>query len=253
MFSIVLIDLQGKLNINEYLQFVGSINASIETLYCSSSVCNNNKISNYIFDPQENADKIINSVTQLCNGEKIIVVRDALQFKKIKNLVKEYTSNNQIICYQHKLNKFKGLLFKLSQKIVNLVYGYLLQPIDHTVVLYGEITTKVLKNINAPSVLMKTNNWEGIEFKLLNSGQKYVFPYNKKKVILQTLLTLCVSVALFIIGMFVNFNVFAVSFVYYSMALLFLIFSAIFACKWIIKSHFGENVVEKAKIIKGDN
>ena len=105
MFSVILIDIKNKLNIKDYLSFIKTLNGDFETIYCSSTPCNNAEIKNIIFQQNENVEKIINAVFALCNQKNVIVVRDVLEYKKIKQLIENKTTKNQIVCFESVKNK----------------------------------------------------------------------------------------------------------------------------------------------------
>lgn len=246
-FSIIIIDKQNKLHLDNYLANISKLNFHVETLYCSSNECKNENVNNYIIGSNENNEKIINSVTKFCKNKNIIVVRNVEYIDKIDELIKNYTTKTQIVSFGYKQNKFKNFLFAVEKATVGKIFMHKFVQMDHGIVLYGEVASNVLKNIKSPSVLMRTNNWEGISFVLLNGGTKHKFYYNKKKSALKCIVpAVTMTVQIIVTAVFKIDMPFFVGLLYFIVFMVLLIITFIYGCRWIINSHLGENITEKA-------
>ncbi|MBQ9786094.1 MAG: hypothetical protein IJW25_01350 [Clostridia bacterium] len=126
-----------------------------------------------------------------------------------------------------------------------------LHAIDHGIVLYGETASKVLKSVNYPSILCKTNNWTGIQIKQLQSnGSNYKFKYNFKKALIYTIAPFKVALLMLIIRLAVGFKMFlTLEILYWAVFFLILVVGLVFASKLVVKSSIGDNVRDKAKYL----
>ena len=250
-YSLILVDVENKLNIREFLQYKRSnIVNELEIIYCSSSETNCPNFRNYVFDKTENIEKILNAVVRKCSYQNIIIVRNIEQYKEVSRLIKHHKSSNQIIYLKQDLSKGGKFWYRVVQKTVGKMYSHNILPMDFGVVLYGQMASKVLLNVTSPSVLMRTNNWTGMEMIAIDGGGKYRFTYDKKKSALLTLTPLIVALLMLIIKLVAKLQMFqTVEVIYYSIIVLCLMFSVVFGCKWILTSILGENITDKAKIL----
>lgn len=249
-YSIILVDLENKINIVDcYNYYYQNIYDNYEILYCTSQNMQvPSGVVNYVFE-SKNTEAIINTIVPLCSHNNIAVVRDCLQYKKVVDLVQNHTDNNQIVYLKTKQTKLSKIKLKI-QKLIGKFFVHKIYNIDYSVILYGEITSKVLKNISYPSVLMKTNNWEGIDFVGVDGSGKYNFKYNKKKLAIKTLTPITLSLILIPLFFVIRPVTFRTIKVIYLLAILILLcIGAIYGAKWILSSVVGENITQKANII----
>lgn len=249
-YSVILVDLENKININEcYNYYYQYLYTDFQIIYCTrKSIDVPSGVNNYVFD-SKNIESIINTTVSMCEHNNIIVVRDCLRYKSAINLVQNHTQNNQIVYLKKKQTKLSKIKLKI-QKFIGKFFAHKIYDIDYSVILYGEIASKVLKNISYPSVLMKTNNWEGMNFIGIEGDGKYKFDYNKKKQAIKTLTPITIALILIPLFFVIRPITFRTIKVIYLLAILILVcIGAIFAAKWILCSALGENVTSKANFI----
>lgn len=249
-FSVVVVDKKNELELKQFIVFLNEvIKDSYEIIYCSGkSITESEYIKNFVFDVNENPEKIINSVISECSAKNIIVLRDVNQYKSIKILIKAHTKNNQIVFMQKKMGKFKRFWYGLVQKSVGWIFAQNLEPIDFSVVLYGEITSSVLTKIKSPSVLMKINRWTGIEFVNAGIGDAYKFGYKKVVPIFSTIVPFFTALFMIVLKVAVNFKISGgLMAIYIGIIATCLLFGAVFGFRWILKSILGDNILDKAK------
>ena len=238
-FSIIAIDLEQKLNISRFLSYLKNIPYDFEVLYCSSKKVENKNIKNFVFDKNEGTEQIINAVSWQISCENLIVIRDISKYEKISELISNYSKSNQIVYLKRNLIKFKKVIFNFAN-IIGKIYMHKLLPMDYGIVLYGEMATKVLKNISSPSVLMRTNNWSGVDAIPVKGGEQYKFNYNKIKAVATAVVPFTISILMIILYFALNFNFFiTLDIVYFSVAIFILFISCIFGFKWILNSILG--------------
>ena len=77
-YSLILIDLQNKLNLEDFFLYMKQHGLFFETIYCSSKKMEvrGHNLKNFVFKQNENPEKILNTITKKCTQENIIVVRN---------------------------------------------------------------------------------------------------------------------------------------------------------------------------------
>lgn len=251
--SFVVVDKENALNLKNFTKFCEKVAADYEIIYCSSKPVKNNKIINYVVESTENTEKIINATISKATQDILVVIRDVNFYEKSEDLIKKYTKTDQIICLKRTQSKFKQHWFNFVCATIARAFSHNLAPIDHSVVLYGEIATKVLKQVKSPSVLMRTNKWNGINFEFCQSETTgYKFSYKKDKFIWGTCTTLTAAIMLLILQIAVlKMNIIASVF-YFALIMLLTFASFIFASKLILNSYLGDNITERAEICLND-
>lgn len=249
-YSILIADLQNKADLKKLADNLRKNGIeNFEFIYCSSlkKTARYKYYKNFVFDQNENIEKIINTVCCECSFNNIIIIRKVDYIDKAIELINKHNKNNQIVYPKNKMSKIKSIWFKL-QKFVGKIFAHIILPIDYGIILYGEIPSKVLKNISSPAILTKTNQWEAIEMVEAFDGEKYYFPYNKIKCMLYALVPLILSVLLIVIKLAVNFKMFlTLRVLYYILIFAGFIISTIFGFKWILYSTVGENIGDRAQ------
>ena len=247
-FSLIVIDLKNLLNLDEFMAYIKALNINNEIIYCSSVKQAQEGIKNYVFNQNTNSEAVINAITKQCSKKCIVVIRDVNNYKKIGALIKEYNSSNQIIYFKQKQQGLKRFWFNLVKNTVGKVFMHNLLSIDYGVALYGEIASKVLRNINVPSILMRTNNWQGMRIILLEGGELYKFKYNKLEMAYKTFMPLLIAIVMLVLKLAINFSLFGpLNVLYFGLIVLFILMFLFFGGRWALKSVVGENITEKAK------
>lgn len=250
MWSFVVVDLKNQLDINEFVTFIDINYPQSQILYCSSKKVDNQSLSNYIFDESVDSESVINSVTVLCENQNIAIIRDVKNYPKIIQLSEKLKHKNQIVYFEKKSSKFISKCSKFFLGIINYIFNQNIKPIYYGLCVYGENASKILKNIESPSVITKTNTFAGVEYLFVDCNYEYKFNYNNKNVALKTLLPLSISLILLIVKLATGFKVNTVlSLLYYSAVVLGIIFFLVFGMVWFVKSQIGDNIKSKAEIL----
>lgn len=251
-YSFIVLDLKNEVNVSNLMQFFNKEykNDGFEVIYCSSKNSNKRKnFRNFVFEENENSEKIINAVTKECLGQCIAIIRNVNAYADVLKLTKNLQNGNEIVFYKKEHTKFKGWLLGIFKKIVTFMFLQYLLPVKYGTVLYGKIPSLVLKKIECPSVLMKANSWQGINYKLIEGGEDFKFKYNKVKHALKTIITLLIPLVMIVLSIFVNFNIVpALYIIYYAVVALMLLLGLINLCKWIISVLIGDTIKDSAKI-----
>lgn len=249
-YSFIVIDKKNELNLDEFINCCGEVCDNFEILYASSNSVNKENIKNFKFYENENSEKIINTLVKHSSKKNLIIIRDVSKFKNLKNLIIRHKENNQIVAFKKQQSKFKAFWFNSIKNTIAKMLSHKLMEIDYSMILYGEITTKVLKNIKSPSVLMRTNNFIGIDYVLLDGGDNYKFAYKKKKLAIATIVPFSIAL-LMVVLYFVAFKMNAtLTAFYFGMIFILLIVSFIFGSKWILNKILGDNITEEARYIE---
>lgn len=249
-FTFLVIDLQNKVNLLELQNNIKQNYADYEIIYCSSKTTTNyDNVVPYCFDSNEDPEKIINSITKYCSKTNLVVVRDFTTFEDIKLQIKNLSLSNQIVYFKKELSLVRQFFWKILHFLIKLILFKDMALVNYGCVTYGEIATNILRKIENPSNLMRTNQWQGIQQVYVSGGRKYKLKYNIKKCLLQTL----IPFALMIIGIVVFFvtkaktdSLFKI--INWFFIIICLIMSVVFGVNWFVKSQIGENNIEKSKI-----
>lgn len=248
-FSFIVIDKQNKLNLDDFIQYATTKTTDFEVLYCSSKKIENNYVRNYVFSETENTEKILNAVISKCQMPNLVIIRDVNVYKNFDGLLTSYKYNNQIILIKSKKNKFKKFLFNTCSKIIKLFFYHNLIDADYSIALYGELATKVLKNVQSPAILLKTNNWTGIECVLINGEiGNYKFEYSKSRSIIKTIVPFLIFIFVLVFCCVIKFQIMPVFTVLcFFIMLLSLFMSVMYGFKWVLSSYMGDSISDKAK------
>ncbi len=249
-YSFIVLDLKGEVNASNLMQFFNKEykNEEFEVIYCSSHKTNKRKnLKSFIFEKNENSEKIINAVTKECLGQNIIIVRNANAYEDVLKLTDNLQNSNEVVFYKKEQAKFKGHMLGIFKRIVAFMFMQCILPVKYGTVLYGEIPSLVLKKIESPAVLMKSNSWQGINYKLIDGGSDYKFEYNKVKHALKTIITLLVPIVMIVLNIFINFNMVpALYIIYYAVVVMMLLLGIINLCKWFISRLIGDTIRDSA-------
>ena len=204
---------------------------------------------NYVFSENENTERILNTVINKCEKNNIVIIRDINSYKDIEILIKNYTKNNQIVFRKRKTNKIGSFLYSVYSIIISKFFGHNLLQADYAIALYGEIASKVLKHVVFPAVLLRSNNWTGIDCVLIEETQKnYNFGYNKYKCVFSVITPFIIFTIMLILSLVLKFNFVPLGSVLYYMSMgLCLFISFMFGAKWILNAQMGEAISDKAK------
>lgn len=242
-YSFVILDLSNQINLKEITSFLNDKIDDYEILYCSQTKIKKTKnVIQYLFDKNEDSEKVINFVVPKCKKNNIVIIRKFSNLTDLQLLLNNHKHDNQIIYFEKKTNKFKNFFSKIFKKIIRIIFSKTITPINHSLVLYGKNPSTVLKNLNYCSNAIRYNKWQGYEEKMLQGGSDYKLKYNIKKYCLKTLIT-------FFAGIFVFASVFIfryktirlVKIIQLFISCSLFILSLIFLMEWILKSKIGEN------------
>ncbi len=249
-FSFIVIDLDNKIDIKDFQNQIYNNYSDYEIIYCSSKqISNFQNTTTYVFDKNENPEKIINSVVMYANKSNMVVIRDYTNMEDIKKQTKSLLLNNQVVYFKKELSPFKKFIWKIVHFFAKILFAKDIVPINYSCATYGEIATNVLKKIEFPSNLMRTNQWQGVQLVTIDGGKPYKFKYNVKKNIFQTLIPLTLMI-LGIILFFVfrtKFDVLLKIIVWLFNIICFIIFM-VYGLNWFIKNEIGENISQKSNL-----
>lgn len=249
-FSFVILDLKNKIDLSKVVNFFNKNYSDYEILYCTTKhVENINNVKTYLFNSDEDSEKILNSIIKHATKTNIVVVREFTSCEDILRQTKNLLLTNQIIYYKKQASPFKMFFYKLFHKIARWLFSKEIVLCNFSCVTYGEIASNVLKKIEYPSNLMRTNLWQGIQLIGIDGGKSCKFKYKKTKNILQCILPLAISILF--VCLFVIFksklDILAII-IFALMVVIGLVTSMVFGVNWFIKSQIGENILEKAII-----
>ena len=104
-YSLVVVDRQNLLDLNEFTKYLSKTLGEHEVIYCSSKgISEIENIKNYVFSETENTERILNAVIKKCSMSNIIVVRDVKRYKEISKLIENHTATNQVVYFKKKMN-----------------------------------------------------------------------------------------------------------------------------------------------------
>ena len=253
-FSFVVVDLNLKIDLAELLQFADSNYNNYEIIYCSTK-CNKQHecLKFFKFATNVKVDEILNSVINECWYENIVVIRQIDDFIKLKTITDSLTNDNQIAYFKKDISK-KNFAYKILNKVASKLFAHKIVPIDLSIVGYSKMPTLVLKQLNAPSNILRLNNWVGVERVELSGGGICKMEYSKKRYIIPlvcNLLAFVVPIVLLSVGIKMDF---LLKMLLSLLCLVGGLMSFIIAINWFVKSQIGENNFNKAKILnKGED
>ena len=249
-FSFVILDLKNEIEMPKVVNFFNKNYSDYEILYCASKHLEKmNNVKTYLFNHDEDSEKILNSVIKQATKTNIVVVREFTSCEDILRQTKNLLLTNQIVYYKKQASPFKMFFYKLFHKIARWLFSKEIILCNFSCVTYGEIASNVLKRIEYPSNLMRTNQWQGIQLIGVDGGKECKFKYKKTQNILQCILPLVISilfVCLFVI--FKNKLDILTIIIFGLIVVIGLVTSMVFGINWVIKSQIGENILEKAII-----
>lgn len=249
-FSFIIIDLNNKIDLEKTLNEFEKNYTDFEVIYCSSAKINKTKnVKSFVFDANENSEKILNAVTKEAEKKNIVVVRKFTSVDDIKKQTKSLLLSNQIVFYQKSLNSFQNFFWNILRFFIKLIIFKDFVLCNFNCVTYGEIASNVLKKIEYPSNLMRTNQWQGVQMVGLDGGEKYKFKYNKTKNILSFIIPLLLMIiCILVFCIFKSKLDILLNIVLWLVAIICIVVCAVFGVNWFIKSQIGENILEKSKI-----
>ncbi len=206
--TFIVLNLQDKLNILKFVEFIKSKYSKYEIIIASKKSHNKiNDVKEYVFDTTDE-DEVLNTLIPMCNGDKLIVCRNLTNdFEVVEKLEKNLKKQNQITIIKKKRNKISNFLFNWFNKLVFLVCGYYLFDGYIANFGFGKVAIDVLKNIDNCSFYSKVNKWIGCEIvKIDDTAQKNIdinckIVLNISRIVLEWLLI----VGLVLVWVFVPF------------------------------------------------
>lgn len=252
-YTFIVLDLENKLDVNNLQNDFNKYYSDYEVLYCSTNlVVPIDNFVCYTFDANQGTEEIINRVLMYGDKQNIVVIREYTNIEDIKKQTQSLLLTNQVVYFTQEKSTLKNFFGKIMHFFAKMLFFKDLIVSNASCVSYGEVASNILKKIESPSNLMRTNQWQGVQLVGIDGGKKYKFKYNYKKYLLKTLIPFII----FIVGI-VCFFAFKskidilLSIVIWLVNLGCLFLGVVFGTDWYIKSQIGENVYKKAKI-KGE-
>lgn len=251
-FSFVVVDKQNQIDLAFLLAFLNKNYADYEVLYCSSQkMQQTDEVIPFCFKQEDDTEQIINAVVGYCEKQNIVVIRKFSTCESIKALTDKLKTPNTIAYYQKDYSGIKGYFVNLFQKLANKIYSRNVLLANLDCIAYSANPSAVLKKIEYPSNIMRVFSWVGVDYEPCIGGQEYKIPYSKTKNVLKTIIPLILATILIALFFVLNskvdllFNV-----IIWLTVLICFVLSGLFAVKWFINSQLGDNILQKAEIIK---
>lgn len=252
-YTFIVLDLKNKLDVNILQSDFNKHYSDYEVLYCSTKLVV--PIENFVcysFEENSCPEEVINRVLMYSDKQNIVVIREYTNIEDIKKQTNNLLLSNQVVYFKQEKSAIKKFFGKIIHFFAKMLFFKDLIVTNASCVSYGEVASNILKKIESPSNLMRTNQWQGVQLVGVDGGKKYKFKYNFKKYLFKALITFIIL----LVGM-VGFFVFKSKFdillnvVIWLVNLVCLFLGIVFGTDWYIKSQIGENVYKKAKI-KGE-
>lgn len=248
MWSFIVLDLENKLKLTEFLTFIKTNFNGYDVIYCSSKKKKSSEIKSYVFKNGCDKEEVLNTVAGKVLGEKVVIIRDVSKYKNILKLTESIKFDNQISCLKYEDKGIVNFFKNVFSKPTILLFGQELSNIDFSVVAYGQVATRVIKTTSNASALTRTNNFVGTKLILLEDGEKYSFKYNKTKAIFKFIIPIVIAIVAIVIRLLIKQKMLAIVTIgFIAFAIICLIMSFIYGLDWFIKSQIGDNVNGKAK------
>ncbi len=251
-YSFLILDLNNEVNISSVNAELGNHFLDYEIIYCSSKKCNLNNVVSLEYNSAENQESVINDAVKHVSKVNMVVVRKFVSVDQIVKQTKSLLLNNQIVYYKKQASSFVSFFWKIFFYIAKFLFSKEIVFVNFCCVCYGEIATNILKKLEYPSNLMRSNQWQGIQLVGIEGGVKTKMENNVLKNSLLTFIPLVVAgvlITLFFVLKPKLGSLFKV--IMWITSILCFIITIIFGTNWFIKCQIGENNFIKAKV-KGE-
>lgn len=251
-YSFLILDLNNLISISEVNLELGKHFSDYEIIYCSSQKCNINDVISLEYNSYENIESVINDAVKHANKKNLVVVRKFVSVSEIVKQTKSLLLNNQIVYFKKSMSHFKMFFCKIFCAISKFLFSKEILLVNFNCVSYGEIAANVLKKLEFPSNLMRSNKWQGIQLVGIDGGVKIKFKINTLKNVLLTFIPVFVASLLITLFFVLKPKLSSLfKMVIWITSILCLVISLIFGTNWFIKYQIGENIFVKANV-KGD-
>lgn len=251
--SIIVLNLDNKLDIQKLSNFVKSKIINAEIIIASTKKHQIYDVNEYIFDT-DCQDSVINTLVKEISSNKLIIVRkiDNNNFNPIISVYKGLTKTNQICLLKKKSNKFIDFFKKIRDKILNFLLGYTYLDGSISCVGFTSCVIEILKKLDNLSMYTKINKWSGIEIKEIEASDvsKVSFKPKIKKHLIRLAIQSVVLIAPLLLWIFVKFiqNYLPLKILCMFLILFSLCLIAIECIMISVKFKVGDNIYDQAEI-----
>ena len=249
-FSFIVLDLENKIDVNKFQSQISQNYTDYEIIYCSSKkVSSSPNFIPYMFNKDEESEKILNSVVMNTNKTNIVVIREYTGIEDVIKQTKSLLLNNQVVYFKKQLSPFKKFFWKIVRVFAKMLFSKEITPINYSCATYGEIASNVLRKIEFPSNLMRTNQWQGVQMVTIDGGKQYKFIYDQKKCILQTFIPLALMILGIVLFFVLKTKIDALfKIIIWLFNIICFILFMVYGINWFIKNEIGENISQKSNI-----
>ena len=133
-----------------------------------------------IFEDGSKIEEIINALQDELDEGKVVICRKAISKEELSKFIQ---SKDDINICKEKRNKFQDFFFKIWQKFMNFLFGFVFFDGDISVISFDPRLFDVLINAENLSYISRVNKWKGVNVVALEvAGESIKKEYNKTKV-----------------------------------------------------------------------